>query len=298
MRTRHRRIIPLIVGIIFLLFTSASQGADLSINVRNEQVITSGTIRLQDLAQIACDQPDLMVAASLSEVIPEGDIITPEDIVSALATNGIGGITLKLTMADSVCFREESPLEKTIRRSAGWSGTVEIVADRPIPSHEDLIDLDGIFPGSPSLNLKFRTSQGDQVLPVRLKWLIPAVVAYRPVRRGTTIGPSDLAISTIEYQRNRRYYSDPKVLVGMEATRDTAKGEPFTARTTDNVAVVKSGSPVSIVHKKGSLIVTAPGRAMESGSIGDVVKVRNQRTRSIISGIVTGPDTVEVTSDE
>lgn len=298
MGTRHRRIICLMFVTLLFSIVSIAQGADLSINVRNEQAITSDVLRLQDLAHIACDQLDLLVAVSQSEITPKGGTITPDDVVSALAENGIGGMTLKLTMADSVRFREETPLEKTVKRAAGWSGTVEIVADRSVPSSGNLVGLDGIFPGSPSVNLKFRTPQGDQFLPVRLRWLTPAVVAHRPVRRGATIVPSDLAIRTIEYQRNRRYYSDPMVLVGMEATRDTARGEPFTARTTDDVEVVKSGSTVRIVHKRGPLIVTTPGRAMESGSIGDIVKVRNQRTRSIISGTVTGPDTVEVTSDE
>lgn len=298
MGTRHRRIICLALGALFFCVMSMAQGADLFIRVGNEQVISSGIPRLQDLAQIACDRLDLLVAASMSEVKPQGGTITPDDIVSALAQNGIGGITLKLTMADSVSFREETVLEKNLKRVAGWPGTVEIVADRAIPPSWEIANLDRIFPGVPSLNLKFRTPQGEQFLPVHLRWLTHAVVAYRPVRRGATIGPSDVAIRTIEYQRNRRYYSDPRVLVGMEATRDTAKGEPFTARTTDDVEVVKSGSTVKIVHKKGSLTVTTPGRAMESGSMGDVVKVRNNRTRAIISGIVTGPDTVEVAFDE
>lgn len=279
-----------------MFLSSVALGAELSIEIQGVPVVSSGTIRLHHLARIACDQPDLLIAASRSEVNPQGETITPKDVVSSLAENGIGGITLKLTMADSVPYRHENALEFLLGKTAGWSGTVEIVSTRDLPSAEDLIDLDRLFPGAPAVNLKFRTSQGEQTVPVKLRWLLPAVVAQRPIKRGATITPSDLAIATIEYQRNRQYYSNPRDLVGMEATRDTAKDQPFTARITNDVEIIRSGSTVRIIHKRGSLIVSAPGRAMESGSMGDVIKVRNQRTRSVLSGTVTGPDTVEVVS--
>ena len=293
-RARRRRM-ALAMAITLLLATGA-QAVDIAIAVAKGAVTPGNDIRLAHLAHIACDRPDLLLLAASAEVRPKGNVLTPQDVTVALAQAGIGGIRIKLTMAESEPFRTETDLEVQLKKAAGWPGVLEIATDRPLKGK--LIVPDRLYPGTSSVNLKFRTDQGEQTIPARLKWLIPAAVAQNPIRRGAVIAPSDLAIATVEYQRNRQYYSDPTVLVGMAATRDMAKGQPFTARTTDDIAVVRSGSRVTIVHRKGSLKVSTPGRAMESGSIGDVIKVRNNRTRSIVSGTVTGPDTVEVTFND
>ncbi|SMG18813.1 flagellar basal body P-ring formation chaperone FlgA [Dethiosulfovibrio salsuginis] len=292
--TRRRRMA---IGLAFALcLCGRAQAVDLFIEIGSGSVVPRSNIRLSHLAQIACDRPDLLMLASSAEISPKGNRIVPGDVTSALAQAGIGGIKIKLTMADSVPFRKETDLEIQLRKAAGWPGVLEVVSDRALPA--GLLLPERLYPGSPSVNLRFSTNQGEQTIPVRLRWLIPGVVAQKPIGRGDIVSPSDLAMMTVEYERNRSYYSDPAVLIGMAATRDMAKGQPFTARTIDDVEIVRSGSRVRIIHRKGGLIVSTSGRAMESGSIGDVIKVRNNRTRSIVSGTVTGPDTVEVTSNE
>ena len=59
--------------------------------------------------------------------------------------------------------------------------------------------------------------------------------------------------------------------------------------------VVKARSVVRLAVRKGNLCVTASGgEALQSGRIGDWVRVRNPQSGKVISGRVTGPDEVEV----
>jgi flagella basal body P-ring formation protein FlgA len=58
---------------------------------------------------------------------------------------------------------------------------------------------------------------------------------------------------------------------------------------------VKARSVVRLTVRKGNLSVTASGgESLQSGRIGDWVRVRNPQSGKIVSGRVTGPDEVEV----
>lgn len=289
---RRCRIIALWT-VIGLFLPSLCLGADLTIEIGQAPVLPCGTVLLRDLARIACDDPELLYRASVAPVEP-GEALCPMDITRALGNAGIGGVSVKLTMADKVGYRLESSLESAIKQFSGWSGILIAGTDRPIPKDAEIVPPDRLYPGVDSINLRIREDETERVVPVRLRWFISAVVSRNPIRRSDPITAADLAIDRIRFERNQRYFSDPRLLVGMSAARDMAKSQPFTVRTTDEPQAVSSGDTVKIVYKKGSLIVWAPGRALAAGAIGDVIRVRNQRTKSVVLATVTGPGTVEV----
>ncbi len=296
-RARRCRIMAVSATLwcIVVLLPSLSEGAGmLSIEIASGAVLPRGPVLLRDLAGIACDDPELLFTASMAKIDLDDGGVTPEDVTRALYCAGIGGVSVKLVMPDMVDYRLENDIESSIKKTSGWTGTLVAETDRSISSGSEIIPPARLYPGIPSINIRVRERGDETVVPVRLKWLIAAVVSRRHIRRGEAISPSDLAVNRVEFERNRQYFFDPRLLVGMNATRDMAKNQPFTVRTTDEPEVVSSGDRVRIMYKKGGLTVWAPGRAMDGGTIGDVIKVRNQRTRSVVLGTVTGPGTVEV----
>ncbi len=51
-----------------------------------------------------------------------------------------------------------------------------------------------------------------------------------------------------------------------------------------NRKVVANGAEVKLVYSEGGLVITTTGAALQDGSIGDVVKVRNSDSGVTVSG--------------
>jgi len=84
---------------------------------------------------------------------------------------------------------------------------------------------------------------------------------------------------------------DKSQIVGQEATRDLQTGMVLTARMVDAVPLAKTGQYVTVTLNEGSVRVTTVARAMETGSYGQTIKVRNDETKDIFDVTLIGPQT-------
>lgn len=58
--------------------------------------------------------------------------------------------------------------------------------------------------------------------------------------------------------------------------------------------LVEQGAPVQVVYEVGALHISATAICLESGSAGDLVKVRNMDSGKVFSGVVANDGTVRV----
>jgi flagella basal body P-ring formation protein FlgA len=77
--------------------------------------------------------------------------------------------------------------------------------------------------------------------------------------------------------------------VGQQAAGDYKPGTVMTARMVDPVPLVRAGQLVTVTLTQGSVQIRSVGRAMEQGSLGQNIKVRNETTRDVFDVTVTGP---------
>jgi len=61
------------------------------------------------------------------------------------------------------------------------------------------------------------------------------------------------------------------------------------------VELIKTGQLVTVVAIRGTVQITAVARAMECGTMGQCIKVKNETTNDILEATVTGPQTARVT---
>ncbi len=122
-------------------------------------------------------------------------------------------------------------------------------------------------------------------VPVRLSVAVPLITATRTLTRGEIIGRSDLTISMIELQRFRKegFYNFSQV-VGAKIKRTVRLGEVVERK---DICVVCRNEKVVIRAVKGGMTITTQGTAMQDGSAGDQVRVKNDKSQRIIEGIVT-----------
>ena len=85
--------------------------------------------------------------------------------------------------------------------------------------------------------------------------------------------------------------------VGQQASRELKPGTILSARMLDPVELVKSGQFVTITVSHGGVSIKTVARAMESGSLGQTIKVKNETTKDIFDVVLTGPQQGSLNSD-
>ncbi len=106
------------------------------------------------------------------------------------------------------------------------------------------------------------------------------VVARNPIRKGEVISDRDM-----DYRRTNlasvrgATYTDASDVVGLIASRGIRPGQILTDGLVEPIPLVRRRDPVKIVVEGPSFEVTLSGIALEEGALGDLIRVRNTRTR-------------------
>lgn len=86
-------------------------------------------------------------------------------------------------------------------------------------------------------------------------------------------------------------------VVGLSAKRRLYPGRALTESDVGPPSAVKASTPVEVLWRMGSLTLELQGEALESGAIGDEVRVLNTATSRTLRGKVTGEGVVEVSAE-
>lgn len=138
--------------------------------------------------------------------------------------------------------------------------------------------------GRRSRPLRINGTGVEQVDIVRLR---------RTVARGEVVNAADI---TIDRMPRTRLANDAVIaradVVGFAARRSLSEGTILRAGDVEKPRVVQRNDPVTIVFEAPSLLVTARGRAMDGGAVGDIIDVQNISSRRTVQGVIAGPGRV------
>ncbi len=119
------------------------------------------------------------------------------------------------------------------------------------------------------------------------------VTPSHDIARGEVISDTDLAYGTIPANTVfSGIVTSVDQLRGMEARRLLHAGEIVRTDDVRHPVVVAKGTIVTMIFEAPGVSLTATGRAMSEGGIGDTVTVQNPASFRQISCVVTGPGTV------
>ncbi|MCC7260271.1 MAG: flagellar basal body P-ring formation protein FlgA [Alphaproteobacteria bacterium] len=85
-------------------------------------------------------------------------------------------------------------------------------------------------------------------------------------------------------------------LIGLAANRTLAAGRPLRTEDVKAPVVVKKGSEVTLLYRRPYLELRAIGVALQDGSIGETVSIRNKDSNKVVQGVVEDATTVQVIS--
>jgi flagella basal body P-ring formation protein FlgA len=126
----------------------------------------------------------------------------------------------------------------------------------------------------------------------RVEQYIHTAVAAHDLVPGALLATEDLTVARV--LSNGRPSVDVTALVGRRIRSATPRGAQIFFEQTAVNELVKAGSGAILVVHDGPVALTADVIARTGGGLGESVTVYNAQTNRLLSGIVTGPDRVEL----
>ena len=125
---------------------------------------------------------------------------------------------------------------------------------------------------------------------------VRVVVPARDIPRGQTISESDLTYANVPGNALMAgVVTSITTAKDMEARRMLRAGETFRADDVRHPVVVTKGETVTMLFNAPGVTLTATGRAMGEGGVGDTVMVQNPASFRMINGVISAPGTVVAT---
>jgi flagella basal body P-ring formation protein FlgA len=131
----------------------------------------------------------------------------------------------------------------------------------------------------------------------RLVQTIQLPVLNRTVAHGDVIAAADITFVTLrETELRPNLIRDPDQMVGMTPKQQTLRpGQAVIASELQRPLAVARGAIVTMVLSHGGMALTAQGRAIDQGSLGEVIRVSNTHSNLTVEGTVDGPNHIRVT---
>lgn len=129
-------------------------------------------------------------------------------------------------------------------------------------------------------------------IPVKIAFLAPAVAVTTAVAKNQTLDASNLEIRLVnKMQLKGAYFSDIEALAGSKTRRDLPPGEVVKM---NQICMVCKDSLVDLEAGTGEVTVKVKGTALEDGTLGAEIKVKNMISGKTVKGKVTGVDHVKI----
>ena len=132
-------------------------------------------------------------------------------------------------------------------------------------------------------------------VPATVDLFQQVVISTRPLARQEVISAGDIALRERSVgQLSGGYLLQPEQAIGLRVRRPISADSVISPNQLEQDEAVKRGDRVVISAANSRVAVRMPGEALESGSIGQQIRVRNTRSERTVRARITAPGQVEV----
>lgn len=310
-------------ALTILLLVSSAFANDFLIRLiaRDQATVTKPVISISDIAdveEIAPGQDDRVIGIKKVQIgtapkAGETIEIQASSVLDALRDQGINlrevGYTIPRTVKVTRAGREitvneiKSAIESYFEQEGREAQLQKISSIDGIKVPPGNIELEPIFKGrrrdgTSQFEIGF-SQDGREIgrFPVTAKVdefnVVP--IASRKVDRGEIIDESSIEMARVNLSAlSGEFISDENEVVGKQARSRIEEGSPFRKMYVERAVVVEKGKKVLLQFSSGAFEASATGIALDSRGINEEVRVRNQSSGKIVSGVVTSPGVVSV----
>lgn len=182
-------------------------------------------------------------------------------------------------------------LGPSVPADARVSLTLGVPFDGPVETVRDIVHdpRTGTFRAEVASNGRIVELSGRVEIEVEIP------VPVRRIRPGEIIEAADLTMLRLRLERaGAGFIASADQLVGLSPRRQMPAGRPVLVGSVGSPIVVLRNRPVTLVFEDGPLLLAARGRALQEGGVGDLVRVMNIASSTVVTGTVTGAETVSV----
>ncbi len=122
----------------------------------------------------------------------------------------------------------------------------------------------------------------------------PALVLTESLPRGTVLNAAHLEQGQVPAAGQGDLVAAPRTAIGRALRVNLGAGQALLGRHLEHDWQVTQGAPVTIAGGTGPIRIETAGRALDSGQLGQAVRVSNARSGRIVHAIVSGPNKVTV----
>lgn len=152
---------------------------------------------------------------------------------------------------------------------------------------------------TPRVTRKVSCDKPDWSLNVRAEIKIYKLVvkSLNKIKRNRRITPADITLQSENILKIRGpYFSHPHEVTGLNSRRQISAGKVIQPSMTVMPEMVERNKSVRIQAGNNGFRVSMKGMALESGSLGDQIQVRNTSSGKVITAEVTGKGVVSLIS--
>jgi flagella basal body P-ring formation protein FlgA len=134
-----------------------------------------------------------------------------------------------------------------------------------------------------------RKSQKMSIAATARAWqrqvVLAKPLAFKQTIRDTDVSERRVLVDTLDDQT----LLGPKQVIAQQAARELKPGTVMTGKLVQPVPLARTGQFVTVLLSRGGVTIKTVARAMEEGSYGQTIKVKNEGTRDIFEVVLTGP---------
>jgi len=139
---------------------------------------------------------------------------------------------------------------------------------------------------------------GQTAVTVHVRVYDDVVVAARGVERHAVIEREAMKLERRDVRaESQQHYTSMRDLLGQRAVRTVRVGEVLDANSVETVPVVRKGDSVTLRVDSSGVTVSVTGTALENGSVGREITVRNDRSGRRMQAVVLAEGLVRVRLD-
>lgn len=123
--------------------------------------------------------------------------------------------------------------------------------------------------------------------------LAETLVATRTIPARSIIGPDDLLLRDVNVVGG---ISDPMLAIGKEARVALYAGRPIRTGDLAAPAIIERNQIIQLVYRRGGVVISTEGRALERAGAGDWIRVMNLSSRTSVTAQIQESGAAHVTN--
>lgn len=132
-------------------------------------------------------------------------------------------------------------------------------------------------------------------VPIKISIKKTILVAKRPLLKGTQIGKDDIEISAMDVSLLKQgYFIRMEDIIGLVCKQNLIQGSAFTPAILQTALLIHKGELVHIQAVNEVINVSMEGIALNDGSLGDTIKVKNLSSQRIVEAQIQAKQQVRV----